>query len=40
MVYWEFLPDARLRQLVRASWQISEDHRVGLVEHRSMPNGS
>ncbi|EYB66582.1 AraC family transcriptional regulator [Deinococcus phoenicis] len=37
MHYREFLPDARLRHLVRAYWQV-EDHEVGQEEHRLLPD--
>ena len=37
MPYLEFLPDARLRQLVRNYWWVDEYHNVGQEEHRFMP---
>ena len=40
MAYREFPPDARLQHLVRAYWQVAEDHTVGLEEHRFMPESS
>ncbi|THF71976.1 AraC family transcriptional regulator [Deinococcus sp. Arct2-2] len=39
MVYREILPDARLRPLVRAYWQVAEFHTVEEEEHRMMPEG-
>ncbi|TSA79799.1 AraC family transcriptional regulator [Deinococcus detaillensis] len=33
----EFLPDARLRHLVRNYWQVDEDHDIGQQDHRFMP---
>ena len=37
MAYLEFLPDARLSQLVRNYWRVDEYHDVGQEEHRFMP---
>ena len=37
MHYQEFLPDARLRHLVRNYWQADEVHAAGQEEHRFMP---
>lgn len=33
----EFLPDVRLRHLVRAYWQVDEYHGAGQEEHRFLP---
>ena len=38
--YQEFLPDPRLRSLVRVYWQMSEFHEVYAQEHRFMPERS
>jgi AraC-like DNA-binding protein len=35
--YTEFLPDTRLRGLVRLYWQIDEFHGLGQEEHRFLP---
>ena len=40
MSYQEFLPDPRLRSLVRVYWQLTEYHEVGGQEHRFMPERS
>lgn len=40
MPYREFLPDARLRGLVRVYWQVEEFHDVGQQEHMFMPERS
>lgn len=37
VAYREFLPDQRLRELVRVYWQVSEFHDLGQEEHRFLP---
>ncbi|MFC4455006.1 helix-turn-helix domain-containing protein [Deinococcus sonorensis] len=37
MPYQEFLPDARLRNLVHMYWQVTEYHEVHEQEHRFLP---
>lgn len=40
VAYREFLPDQRLRELVRVYWQVSEFHGLGQEEHRFLPERS